>query len=432
MGTPPPVDSETAPTTAALVQADAPRAAWRFRDWFDLVAMASTHGLSDSYDNLLVPVLALIVADLGLSPLEAGFILSARSVASFLLLYPVSLLADALDRRKEILLAGLALTTLAFSLMPLAGGLPAVVILAFVAGAGNAVFHPCGTALTARRFAARKAVAISIHGLGGNVGTSIMPLVQSAVVALAGWRAAIAACGLPALVLLPIIAVRFPSGERRRGGGEAVAGGPAFSRLMQGFRHLTSTVLRNRTVVLLGLVYLLEGMGSKGMIGFLPLLATQRFALDTVAIGVAVSAYYTTGIAAKALMGFLYDRWGARAALIVPLLLSSALGLAVGLTPWQATLVPLVAMLGITSPISPVILTAAADSSEDNSLASAVGFIYTCYGLGFLSPLIGGWLAKQWGFVASYYFFTAAILAAALVAALLPRTLRPPRPESKV
>jgi MFS family permease len=229
---------------------------------------------------------------------------------------------------------------------------------------------------------------------------------------------------------LPIIGWRFPSGERRLGSHQD-GGAPRLARSLLQFRGLTSTVLRNRTVVLLGLVYFLEGMGSKGLIGFLPLLATQRFGMDTVAIGAAVSAYYVTGIAAKALMGFLYDRWGARSALLVPLLLSSALALALGLTPWQASLVPLVALLGVTSPISPVILTAAADSSHEGSLASAVGFIYTCYGLGFLSPLIGGWLAERGSLVSSYLFFAAATLGAGLVATLLPRALRPPRPESR-
>ena len=43
---------------------------------------------------------------------------------------------------------------------------------------------------------------------------------------------------------------------------------------------------------------------SKGLIGLLPLLATERFGMGASAIGVVVAAYFTVGILAKALMGW--------------------------------------------------------------------------------------------------------------------------------
>jgi fucose permease len=88
--------------------------------------------------------------------------------------------------------------------------------------------------------------------------------------------------------------------------------------------------------------------------------------------------------------------------------------------PWQPLLLPLVALMGVVSPISPVILTAAADLCEEEVLASSVGVIYTAYGLGFLSPLIGGWLASQLGWVATYAFFALATWIAAGVSTWLP------------
>jgi hypothetical protein len=45
---------------------------WRFRDTFDLNLIGATHGLSDGFSNLLVPVLTLIVADLDFSTFEAS------------------------------------------------------------------------------------------------------------------------------------------------------------------------------------------------------------------------------------------------------------------------------------------------------------------------------------------------------------------------
>jgi FSR family fosmidomycin resistance protein-like MFS transporter len=398
---------------------------WRLRDTVDLLLIATTHGLSDGFASLLVPVLALIVADLGLSTVQAGLLLSVRSVATFVLLYPLSMLADTTGRKKGMLIAGLALAAGAYLAMGWARSLVPLAALAFLAGAGNATYHPCGTAITAKRFQARKAVAISFHGLGGNLGTSLMPLLQSAVVTVAGWRAAIAACVLPAGVLLPLVGVRFPG----RDVAPSVPGSKTEDESRPPERRagvLTARVLSNRNVVLLALVYALQGLCSKGLIGLLPLLAVERFAMDTPAIGVVVSVYYTVGIFSKALMGLLYNRWGARLALLLPLLLGGAFALGVGLLPWQGALLPLAALLGLVIPISPIILTAAADLCEEEILASSVGVIYTAYGLGFLSPLIGGWLATQFGWAATYAFFAAMTWAGAGVSTLLPATRRMP------
>jgi predicted MFS family arabinose efflux permease len=238
-----------------------------------------------------------------------------------------------------------------------------------------------------------------------------MPLVQSAVVAIANWRAAVAVCALPAVLLLPAVGLRFPPTD--------VTTAPRVS-VRETIRGLTGAVLRNRGVVLLGIIYALEAMGSKGMIGFLPLIAAQRFGLDTPAIALAISVYYTSGVLAKPLMGLLYNRWGARSALSVPLSLTGLCALALGLTPWQGSLIPLAAALGVVSPISPILLTAAAEFSDKETLASSVGYIYTCNGLGFLSPLIGGWLGQRFGLSFGYVFFALIILAGAVVATSVP------------
>lgn len=387
---------------------------WRFQDYLDLNLIGATHGLSDGFAKLLVPVLALIVADLGLSVFEAGLLLSSFTLAEFLFLYPLSTVADHSGHKKLILIGGLGLATVAFLAMYWTTSFWTLAALAFVAGAGNAVYHPCGTALTALRFADRRALAISYHGMWGNIGVSVVPVAQAAVAAVAGWRTAVAVCALPALLLLPLIGVRFPSGVTAATKAQATT-------LAGNVKALTGQVLRNRNVVLLGLTYCLNGISTKGLTGFLPLLATSRWGMDTTTVGVALTCYFGAGVVAKPLMGYLYDRWGARSALFTPLVLTGVLTLALGFTPWAATLIVLATVVGIFTPISPIILTAAADVADDAVLASSIGFIYTLYGLGFLSPLIGGWLADHFHLEASYLFFALAAWGGAFISTWLPR-----------
>jgi MFS transporter, FSR family, fosmidomycin resistance protein len=387
---------------------------WRGVDIFDLSVMGATHGISDGYSSLLVPILAMIVLDLGLTPLQAGMLLSAKSIATVLFLYPNSLLADHTNRKKEILLVGMTIASLAYVAMGWAPGLYTAMLVAFVAGAGNSTYHPCGTALTAERFHDKRAVAISVHSLAGHVGASIMPLAQMAVVALAGWRASLQACALPAVVLLPLVALRM-------GGANGAMREQRESHTAEPFRQITARVLRNRNVVVLALVYSLTALGTSGMVGFLPLLGSTRFGLTQAVIGLAVSAYFTAGVLAKPIMGLMYSRLGARTALFVPLVCAGGLAAIIGWLSWAPLFIPLAALVGLVTPVSPIILTAAADVSDKKALASSIGFIYTCHGLGFLSPLVGGALAGSLGYSASYTFFAVAIWGGAAAALLLPR-----------
>ncbi len=388
-------------------------ARWRRVDYFDLTLIGSTHALSDGFSNMLVPVLALIVADLGLSYAEAGMLLSAFSLATFIFLYPLSMLADYTGRKKAIVIAGLGISAAAFLGMSWTGDFYSLIVLSFIAGAGNSVYHPCGTALAAEKFSGRRSFAISYHGLGGNIGTSVMPLIQAGIAAVANWRLAIAVCAAPALVLLPLLGMRF----------HGISPGMASSgsaRSGQGIRAMLYRVLRNRNVILLALVYTFRGVGTKGMIGFLPLIASQKLEMDTAGIGLAISLYFGAGAVSKPLMGYLYSRWGARSALIVPLLGAGALTVAVPFASWESALLIVAALAGVFSFVSPIILTATADMCEPEVLASSVGVIYTLHGLSFLAPLAGGWLAERYDLDVSFYFFGLVIWAAIVFAVQLP------------
>ena len=269
---------------------------WKRADSFDLAIMTCTHGLSDGYANLLLPVLTLIVAELSLSKFDTGILLSSFSIATFVSLYPISLFADYSGRKKVILILGLLTASLAFLGMTQVYAFWALLALAFLAGAGNSTYHPCGTALTATRFAHHRAIAISIHGTGGHLGMSLMPVVQATLIA-AGvpWRFAIAFCVIPAFVVLTLIGVRFP--------GKPNANPRQQQSLPAQLSALTRQVLSNRDVVLLGVIYFLSGMATKSIIGFLPLLAQEKFQMSSSTIGLALSLYFLAGVIAKTVDG---------------------------------------------------------------------------------------------------------------------------------
>ncbi len=381
-------------------------------DYFDLGIMTLTHGLSDGYANLLLPVLTLIVAELSLSRFDTGILISSFSIATFFSLYPISLLADYGGRKKFILIAGLSTASLAFLCMTQADTFGTLLALAFLAGAGNSTYHPCGTALTATRFARNRAMAISIHGTGGHLGMSLMPVVQAGLVAAGiGWRSSIAACVIPAFVLLTLVGLRFPGRSKTIVSEQ--------QSLAARFTGLTQQVFTNRNVVLLGVIYFLSSMATKSIVGFLPLLAQEKFQMQSATIGLALSVYFAAGVIAKPLMGLLYNRFGAKSALFMPTLLAGVFTLGIVFAPTPAVFMACITLLGIVSPISPIIMTAVADMGDEAVLASSIGYIYTICSLSFLSPILGGWLAEHISLRVSYLVFILFVWLATSVATLL-------------
>lgn len=391
----------------------AKRAALGVRAWFDLLLIGVAHGFSDSFASLVVPVMALIVEDLRLSDLQAGTLLSSLSLAAFLFVFPTSLAADRSGRKLQVLVAGLAIASLAYFSMLAASVFGVLLVCAFAAGAGNSVYHPCATALTAERFASVKPYAISAHGMMGNIGASVIPVLQAFIASRAGWRWSVAACTFPVVVIAPLLWLRYRGVNADSHRTERGSAAPRSSLA------IAADVLRNRNVLLLATIYAMSGMASKSSVGFLALLLTRRFGFGVATVGLLMSMYYGTGIAAKPLMGYLYAKLGARVALGIPLLVSGAATLAIGFAPSPAVLVPLVALVGAANPISPVILTAAADLADSRILASSVGLIYSLHGAGFVGPLIGGWLAQMLGLPAAYAFASSLFIAGWLMSTLV-------------
>ena len=102
-----------------------------------------------------------------------------------------------------VLLAGLALAaggTIVASLVPGIGWLFPIVALM---GVGNGVFHPSDFAILNASVAPRRlGHAYSTHGIGGNLGYALAPVVSFALGTAFGWRLALAGMGVIGLVAL--------------------------------------------------------------------------------------------------------------------------------------------------------------------------------------------------------------------------------------
>src|SRR5207245_7236648 len=67
-------------------------------------------------------------------------------------------------------------------------------------GFGPSMFHPPAVGALSRRFADRRAFAISLHGTGGSIGEVLGPLVAAGLLALLFWRDVLKVDFIPAII----------------------------------------------------------------------------------------------------------------------------------------------------------------------------------------------------------------------------------------
>lgn len=147
--------------------------------------------------------------------------------------------------------------------------------------------------------------------------------------------------------------------------------------------------------------------------------------------GLAIAVASLPGVVVAPMIGLLADRFGRRVVVVPCLLLFGVAGLAAALSPTFPVLLVLRFLQGVGAAglinLAVVIL---GDHFEGPRRARMIGYnaVVVTTGLS-VFPTVGGALASQWGWRASFAPYGAALLVAAAVVAVLP-AVRPPEPPS--
>ncbi|WP_137294245.1 MFS transporter [Nocardioides dongxiaopingii] len=198
--------------------ADPPSRHSRVPVWLAIVA-ASLPMFMATLDNLVMTsALPVVRADLDASVGQLSWFLNAYTLTFATFMLPAATLGDRLGRRR-VMLAGIAVFTLASIAAALSGSAEALIAARAVQGVGAAAIMPLSLTLLASSVSvAMRPVAIGVWGGVSGLGVALGPVVGGAVVEGISWQAIFWLNVPVALVAVPllVLAVRDSRGAWQR------------------------------------------------------------------------------------------------------------------------------------------------------------------------------------------------------------------------
>src|SRR5262245_55696317 len=180
----------------AVPSGEAPRKSFR-EVWLITIGHALTHWYPATF-YLLLP---LIGSELGLSYVQIGSILTTQALCGAISNIPGGLLVDSVGRKRLLMAISLFWIGAPYLLMGLSHEYSLLLTCAALVGIGNNLWHPTAIPLLAQHFPARKGLAVSIHGMGGNVGDAVAPFVAGALLGYLTWRQVVVVNVIPGIVM---------------------------------------------------------------------------------------------------------------------------------------------------------------------------------------------------------------------------------------
>lgn len=380
------------------------------RPWRELWLITIGHGLTHWYPATFYLLLPLIGNELGLSYSQIGLIMTCKYIASAIANVPGGVLVDTVGRKG--LLMALSLFWIGFPYLLIGFTHSYLMLLACISlvGFGNSLWHPTAIPTLGRRYPERKGLVLSVHGMGGNVGDAVAPIIIGAALGFFTWREVVVLNVVPGLVVALLLFVFL--GSMRIGARKTEHEAQSFGSYLAGLKDL----FRSRSLVLLSTGSAFRTMTQSTLLTFLPVYLAYEMGYSPFWVGACLFALQAAGFAASPVAGHLSDRMGRKQILASSMFGSAVVLAAMAFAGGSAVFIVLVAVLGFfLYATRPVIQAWMLDATPKNMAGSSIGVLFGAQALGgALGPLLGGIVADRYGLLATFYFLAITIVIANL------------------
>ena len=379
------------------------------------------HALTHWYPATFYLLLPIIGNELGLSFSQIGLIMTCQYLAGAVANVPGGVLVDTVGRKGLLMAVSLFWVGFPYLLMSFTHSYLMLLGCVALVGVGNSLWHPTAIPTLARRYPERKGLVLSLHGMGGNAGDAIAPLVVGALLAVLSWREVVVLNVMPGLVVSLLLLAML--GTLRLGSKRAPAAVDEPPQSLADYLGGLRQLFRNRSLVLLSTSGAFRSMTQNALLTFLPLFLAREMGYSVFLIGASMFALQAAGLVASPVAGHLSDKLGRRSVMTVSMAMTAAVLLFMAVAGKSQAFVAFIAVLGFfLYAIRPVIQAWLIEATPKNMGGSSIGILFGAQSLGAsIAPLLGGLIADRWGLGATFYFLAGTIVCANLFILLMPR-----------
>ncbi|MBI4236102.1 MAG: MFS transporter [Chloroflexi bacterium] len=367
------------------------------------------HAIKHVFASSFFVLLPEIKAGLALSNTQVGVLSAVRFMVGGLTNLPAGFVGDRFHARRALILGlSIALIGLFYLATGLAQGFWALSIAAALSIGAVSLWHPVAISALSRQFAARRGLAIALHGAGGSVGEALGPVLAGTLLSFLVWRTVLQGSVVPAVLLglgIWLVLRTVPVGNDR-----------AFSL---GDYIVSLRRLLGSGRMLLVLLFAVGYSGAQSTLAtFLPIYLREDLGVSTVRLGLYLFLAQAAGIVSQPLMGYASDRLGRKAVLVAGL---AAFGLALIALYLTGSGWPFIAAMVVSGAFSfslmAILLASASDLAGREVQAASVSLVFgTATAMGAVAPYLAGLAADAWGVASTFLLAAGATLAAGLLA----------------
>jgi len=400
---------------SSVLAAERPSAARH--PWRELWLITIGHGLTHWYPATFYLLLPLIGNELGLSYSEIGLIMTCQYIASAVANVPGGIVVDTVGRKGLLMAISLFWVGFPYLLISFTHSYAMLLVCIALVGFGNSLWHPTAIPTLGQRYPERKGLVLSLHGMGGNVGDAIAPIVIGSALAFFSWRQVVVMNVLPGLVVALLMFAFL--GTIQLGAKKTHGDGQSLRQYMDGLKVL----LRNRSLVLLSTGSSFRTMTQSALLTFLPVYLARDMGYSPFWVGACLFAVQAAGFAAAPVAGHLSDRMGRKQILVASMLSSAVVLVFMALAGGSPIFVALIAILGFfLYATRPVIQAWLLDITPKNMGGSSIGVLFGAQAVGgALGPYFGGMIADRYGLLATFYFLAFTIVIANVLVIWVPK-----------
>ena len=392
------------------------------RSFQEVWVISLGHALTHWYPATFYLLLPLIGKELGLSYSEIGSVLSCQYLAGAIVNIPGGIFVDTVGRKGLLMAASLFWIGFPYLIMGFSHSYWMILACATLVGIGNNLWHPSAIPWLANRFPQRKGLVMSIHGMGGNVGDAVAPLVVGALLAVLNWRNVVVINVLPGVLLatFTLIYLGRKTSDDDTGIDDGDSGISGLERL-----RMFGALLKNRALITLAAGSAFRTMTQGALLTFLPIYLGREMGYPTQWIGACMFALQAGGFIAAPIAGHLSDRIGRRQIIVSSMAMSAVvifLMLFAGGTGW---FVMFVSVLGFfLFAVRAVLQAWLLDATPPAMGGSAIGLLFASQAFGqAVGPVSAGIVADHYGLMGAFYFLATTIVIANLLVFVTPAGL---------